>query len=267
MVLPKLLMLGHREALLHKIVFELKFSDGELYYDRAGRVIRLVRRDSTEWVASRPGNGEITRFSSTENGCQFTFTARKLDGIIEQSTGGEPLTEENAQSFADQMSTISEAVLTELAISQVVRIGCRIWYLFKADSKTEGAEWIRDLGFCHLAPTIEGQLGVFEDLSVSAVYSGEDRKYRLGIETVERADKLTVGNATIQVDPRSLPKKQRQAYQAKLKEQRRKDQNPEFAASIDVDCYLEDPSEYDVKDFILTSLQKCFPAVSNIVEK
>lgn len=259
----KVLRIRGRELLLFRIVYEVRYADGDVYFDRAGRVVRQLRRDSADWLPVR--SAEHTKLASIVNGGQFTFNSKKMDGVIEQGAGEAALTDADCVSFAEQAAEISETVISELAISQFLRIGCRVWYLAGASDKADGVDWVQSLEIFSVNPRVAAEFGgTIKDFLFLSEFPGEDRNYRFGVDTWTRQQKLELGQTTIQLDPKSLHTNQREAFKKKLKLQRRIEQNPEYAISFDLDSYLDDPVEVDVKDFILTSYKKFHSAIVSI---
>jgi hypothetical protein len=87
------------------------------------------------------------------------------------------------------------------------------------------------------------------------VIDGEERKFRISVNAVERTEKLDVGSEFLRQLPRNLPKKQREHLLAQLQAKRRLLLNPQSAVMIDVDAYIEDPIEIAPTDFITESLK------------
>lgn len=98
--------------------------------------------------------------------------------------------------------------------------------------------------------------GQFESAGIAAVIAGNDRKFRVAFNAIERHAQLDLGEGLLQVRASSLSKKQNKHLQKQELVKRRMRSNPEYAALIDIDAFQEEPDSVDPRDFIETSLQQ-----------
>jgi len=62
-----------KAAILHKIVFEVRYRYGYTYLDKCGKTINLIMRDAPEWIvrADQP-NPQLAPMVSSETVASFT---------------------------------------------------------------------------------------------------------------------------------------------------------------------------------------------------
>lgn len=242
--------LADRDLLLHRIVFEVRYADGSLYYDRCGRVIRRFKK-STKWISERAVAIDRAVLRSMESGLQFTFGVDKLDSTLEQQQGGPELTPDVVDAFVAETADACELVQDELALEQLTRVGVRAWYFVPAGSTKEAETWMSSLGLFSLNPNLATAFGGdFEGSSATAVIKGEDCHYRIALASGERTHQHSHWLSMIVNDPKALHSDQRKLYREKARIEHLKTHNPEFVAILDIDAYVEDPVECDARYYI-----------------
>src|SRR5215471_10104339 len=109
---PKLRMVRGKEAILQKIVFELRYWYGMTYLDRCGRTVNEIMREHPEWtLLSDHPNPQDAPLVSITNGCVFHFSGRKLDLALERELGKEPLEATDVEAFALQVGEVTSLVV------------------------------------------------------------------------------------------------------------------------------------------------------------
>jgi hypothetical protein len=245
-----------KEPILHKLVFELRYRYGFTYLDRCGRIANMILQTSPEWiVAAENVNPQNAPMTSLVNGCAFTYSALKLDFTLDQTVGGPAFQQSDIDHFVVQVDQLTSIVVDQLGLREFTRIGARAWYLFACNDKQEAETWLQGLKYYSVDDKLSsGFEGKVESLGVAVVISGEERKYRIAFNGVERQASIEIGSTALSIRPRSLSKGQNQFLKQQLKEQRRIKQNPGFAAMIDVDAFLDDPAVIDPSEFVRTSI-------------
>ena len=246
-----------RDAVYHKAVFEVRYEHGMVYLDRCGTTANRIMATYPEWlvrddVVSPQGAPLI----NVVTGAQFSFGTQKYDFSLNQPVGkGAALTKADLATFSSQVDGVARIVHEELGLHRFLRLGFRIWFMFATDSEHESNKWIRDLGVCSVTPEVSRAFGgELESEGYVLVVNGDDRRFRIAINAVERLEVLDLGVEALTALPRRLPKKQREALLEQLKAKQRVLSNPETAVMIDVDAYVEEPIEVDPADFITQSL-------------
>lgn len=129
---------------LLKIVFEVRYSDGELYWDLSGRVRRTLSTLDKGWdsvlLATPDGHWGIRRsVPATPAGAQAldvsgSFGCLKLDLAAQWPVVTPPLAPETDRTCAI-MVPAAECVLSALSIEAITRVGLRMLSFFKFSSR------------------------------------------------------------------------------------------------------------------------------------
>lgn len=259
--MTKTTRVGGREALLHKVVFDVRYRFGFSYLDSCGRTANTIMREFPEWfLRSDSPNPQNAPLVSLRNGCLFNFSALKYDLSLERPTGEAPLLEDNVAQFSSQAESLHAIIIDNLGLEVFTRMGCRAWYLFPCSSKEDSEEWLMGLGCYSIFDSLVKAFGSRVDsTSMSVVILGEDRKYRIAFNGVERRAEIDMGQGILGVRPRDLHEGQHKFLVEQQRLKTRIRQSPEFAAMIDVDAFLEDPQVIGPKNFIDTSLERFLP--------
>jgi hypothetical protein len=241
-----------KEAILDKIVFELRYQRGFTYLDRCGRMLNALIDDHPEWtVDPNHPNPQSASLISLANSCVLSMGTRKMDLALEIPIGGESLAEDSIVVFADQVDHAASVVMDQLGLDKFDRIGCRLWYVFPAESKEESEEWLQSLGCYSVSQTlIRAFGGAMEALGVAVVISSHDRKYRISFNGVERTATLDLGNAVLNIRIKDLPSGQQELLREQERTKARVRRTPDFPAMIDIDAYVENPEAPDAKAFV-----------------
>lgn len=239
---------------LYKLVFELRYQYGYTYLDRCGKTINAIMRACPEWVLKgEQATPQGTALVSLANQSLFNFSSLKMDFGIEQSATGQ-LARSEVEQFLTQVDLLTVIVIDQLGLKEFTRIGLRAWYLFPSPSKEDAESWIQNLGVMKISESITSEFeGQVESVGISLVLAGTDRKYRIGLNGVEKSAMIDLGSEIMAVrtsaltqDKDRLPKGQnRRVYSP-----------PSFGVMIDIDCYQEDPISIEPRDFVETSLSQ-----------
>jgi hypothetical protein len=241
-----------KPSILYKLVFELRYRYGYTYLDRCGKTINAIMRESPEWVLkSEQASPQGAALVSIANQCSFNFSSLKLDFSIEQPATGE-LTRPEVEQFSSQVDLLTALVIDQLGLREFTRIGLRAWYLFPGPSKEESETWIRNLSIFNVSEqfinSFEGQI---EAMGLSLVLAGTDRKYRIGLNGVEKSAMIDLGSELMALRTSTLPRDRDRLPRGNS---RRLYSPPSFGVMLDIDSYQEDPISVEPRDFVETSL-------------
>ncbi len=252
-----------QEALLHKLVFDVRYRFGFSYLDSCGRTANTIMREFPEWILrSDSPNPQNAPLVSLRNGCLFNFSALKYSLSLERPTGEAPLSDEDASLFSDQAESMHPIVADNLGLEDFTRVGFRAWYLFPCSSKDESEKWLTDCGCYTVAPHLVSAFGSqIDSSSMSVVVQGEDRKYRIAFNGVERRAEIDIGQGILGVRARDLHEGQREFLVKQERAKARLRQSPEYAVMIDVDGFQEDPEVVAPKDFVASCLERFLPSL------
>lgn len=246
-------------SVLQRLAFELRYKHGFNYLDRCGRTINTIQREFPEWVV-RPAdpNPQSAPMINFVNGCVFNFSTQSLGLTLEKPLGSEALSAEDVGTFGEQVEQLSAIVIDQLSLDSFLRMGCRAFYLFPFDTRQEADEWVLKLGAYQFSDElIKAFGGELSTASVAAVVQSDDRKFRIGFESVERSVQLDLGDAVLNVPAHLLPAAERQNQLRKQQRARKlREQNPPFAVMIDLDSFQEEPQLIEAGQFVRSSVQQ-----------
>lgn len=245
-----------RDAILQKVVFEVRYRFGFTYLDTCGRTVNTIMREHPEWLLrSESANPQNAPLLSLSNSCVFNFSALKYDLSLERPPDKDPLSEEDVDLFAQQAEDLHAITVDSLGLREFTRIGFRAWLLFPCSSEEESERWLRELGCYSIEGGLVRAFGASVDSSgFSVVVLGEDRKFRIAFNGVELQAQIDFGQGILGVRARDLHEKQKEFLKKQLAVKKRLRQAPEFAAMIDVDAFQESPKIIAPANFITTSI-------------
>ena len=139
--------LSGTEAVLQKIVFEIKYFYGMTYLDRCGKTVNAIMSNYPEWtLAGDQPNPQAAPLVSLDNAARFHFGTKKLDMSLERRIGDDGLTVSEVDKFAIQSEAVSAEVISQLGLNVFSRIGLRAWFVFANDSSEATEKWLNALG-------------------------------------------------------------------------------------------------------------------------
>ena len=246
------------QALLQRVVFELKYRFGFIYLDVCGHTVNTIQKTSPEWILrSDSPNPQAAPLVSLRNGSVLNFSSLKLDLSLEKPIGDGTLSDEDFKDFVEQTNETSAIIIDLLGLNDFSRIGFRAWYLFAKDSREQSEKWLLDLGLYSFSDFFKNKFaGDLESAGVSVVVAGTDAKYRIAFNGVERQAQFDFGQGLLNIPARSLNKGQREHLQKQMEVKKRMRQNPEFAIMIDIDCFVDDPEIIEPTDFIQKNVEE-----------
>ncbi|MCI0622491.1 MAG: hypothetical protein L0387_12660 [Acidobacteria bacterium] len=256
--MDKSIFVKGKSSILHKVVFELRYDQGFTYLDKCGRTVNEITRNYPDWMIKGSGpDPNNAALVSIKNGCLLNFSSFKYDLSLEKALGGTPVSVDQFTEFVDQVSDISYILMDQLGLKEFKRIGIREWHLFPGEDKESSERWLSGMGCYTISPRLcEAFDGKVESTGVTVIIDGLDRKFRIGFNQVERSAQLDLGQEILHVRASSLSKNQDKVLRQQMQVRRRLLANPEFAAMIDIDAFIEDPSFVDPRDFVETSTRQ-----------
>ena len=251
-------LIGEKEPVVHKLVFELCYDHGYTYLDRCGATLNSIMRERPHWIMGDAAvSPQGAPLMNTNNNSEFHFSSLSMAFSIEQGLGMNTVLEDQLQSFFEEIEPVSGIVQAELGLTTFTRIGLRTWYLFGCDNKEEAEKWIEDLDCFRVSPKLsEAFHGTLNAAGFSAVIDGGDRCFRLAVHGVERSFTLNMGKEITNISPRRLSKDQQAYALEKLKTRKEHTHRPHFAAMIDIDAYQEMPTRVEPSDFAISSFEQ-----------
>ena len=117
--------INNKSAIIHKLIFEVRYRWGYTYLDKCGRTVNRIMRERPEWIpfGSDP-NPQNAPLISTKNGSRFNFSALKYDISLEQSANQQQtLSRDNIDDVSTQIDYLANIVNDELNLNEFDRMG------------------------------------------------------------------------------------------------------------------------------------------------
>jgi hypothetical protein len=229
------------KPLLQKIVFELRYAQGHRYLDRCGETFIEIEDRAPGWVPQEvtPSNGALIHL---EKEILFNFNSYKLDAVQEDP--------KDTKEFRDQVALLADIVCRNLGISSFIRIGVRFIFLYPATSMEEAEEMVRRSQVATPNPRLVEKCGhSLQAQKHIFIFQEGNAGRRIEIGALRR-EEGRLAPQLLAVEPRNLPKGQREALIRKLQETRRYSEDPRFSLQVDIDNYEYDPDAFSVPSFV-----------------
>jgi hypothetical protein len=227
---------------LEKVVFELRYEHGHRYLDRCGEtLLQIESRLPQEWIPQEinPSQGSLI---NPAKDIVFNFNSYKLDASQDHP--------KDLKDFTAQVSALADVVCTNLDLNTFIRIGIRFYYFYPAESIERAEAMVRAANFGTLGPKLSSLFGS-EATAQKHIFIFEDGRMGRRIEIgAVRRETGKVPASLLAVEPRLLPRGQRQALAQRLVDARMYSQDPKFAMQIDSDNYELEPESFSVGSFI-----------------
>jgi hypothetical protein len=154
-----------RTEVIHRFIFELRYEEGFLYWDRAGAVARELSK-GLGWKMQAIDTNHCILKKAEEN-LTFSFGPHKLDLTQSQNESVAALLP--ASEFAGLADRFSDTVMRYLDSPYPLRIGFRVWRLYPTKSQEDAECRVRQLKFYRLDPSVPECLGRPSEASFSLV--------------------------------------------------------------------------------------------------
>lgn len=233
----------------HRLIFELRYECGELYWDRCGRIARTLAHVKGWAVQSVDVNGCHIR--NEDLNLVFTYSPAKLDLTQSQSKDVSNLLSHGE--FAAIAEEFSETVVRALEVDTFPRIGFRVWTLYETQSVEDATQRIGKMSFFRPCKELIG-LGEPSHLSFGVVVDRPRQKIRIAVTPFEQQIHLAPSViAAARAEARKHWKEQRSVRIQKMKAQKAIKAYPSVGLMIDLDSYIEEvpyPDELSVGTFV-----------------
>jgi hypothetical protein len=130
-------------------------------------------------------------------------------------------------------------------------VGYRESISFACGSREESEGWLRELRLVSVAPGLSAAFGgAIDAAGVALVIVGETCRYRIALNGMERPAQIPFGEAALAVRASAVDKGQRRALLDALKQKRARQIDSAFSVVLDIDAYLVEPEEVDLRAFV-----------------
>jgi hypothetical protein len=249
-----------KEPFLRQIVCEVRYLDGQSYLDHCGRILKGLLREAPEWVVAPEPTAKGTTVYNILTGTQLGISMQAASLSLDKSSTDELIDPNEVEKFLHLVDEILGKVLDELEVTEFARIGYREYHHFSFSSKEESEKWLQSLGLVAVSPALYQAFQATPDaLGVAVIMQGENCRYRIGLNGIERSAQIPVGDQALNVRASAVPQKQKQVLLEALKMKRQRQISSAFAVVVDVDAFLVDPDEPDLSAFIQEQAKTILP--------
>jgi hypothetical protein len=260
-------LLKGKEPFLRRMVSEVRFHDGQLYFDHTGRLLKKLVRDSA-WVISPDPTTQGTTVFHVIEGLRLSFSMHVASLDLDWSNSDDVINAEDAERYIGRAEETLGFIVDELEVTAYERLGFRQWYYFSFESKEETEDWLRDLRLFAVSPTLAASFAAApEAMGISFVMQGQECHYRIALNGIERAAQLPMGETTLNVRASAVSEKQKAVLMEALKQKRQKQINSSYAAVLDIDTYRKEPKSLDLAQFLKASLDGNLERFRNALPK
>lgn len=240
-----------KEPQLRRMVYEVRYRDGQLYLDRTGRFLKELLREFPEWVLTPEPTTQGTSLIDLRTGIRLALSLTSASVSLDRGASDELIETAEVAKFIDQAESLLNRILDELEVKVFERVGYREFYYFPFANKDESEEWLRGLGLFVVEPELYRAFGAAPDtLGFMVMMKGEECRYRLALSGVERSAEVPVGDTVLSIRETTASSNQKKALFDVLKKNRQRQINSAFSVVLDLDAFLLEPEAFDTRQFI-----------------
>ncbi len=223
-------------AVRHRLVFELRYERGELYWDRCGRVARAVA--NREGWATNVIDANGCHIRNEDDNLVFSFSSTGVSLTQTQNRDVQEVLP--ADRFAALAEELSEMVVAALEVDALPRMGFRTWTLYPTASLDDATLRVSRMSFFAACSALT-DLGELSYPSHSVVIARPDRMVRVAVTPFEQQVNLAPSLlAAARQRAHEHWQDQRKVLIEKLKAQRAIKAYPSLGIMVDMDAYIED---------------------------
>lgn len=240
-----------KEPLLRRSVCGVGYQDGQLYLDHCGRLLKRLLGETPDWILAPEPTPQGTTLYNLRTGTQLGFSVSAASLSLDKSAADETIEADEFNEFLGQVDSTLALVFDELEVSRFTRVGYREFYYFSFGTKEESETWLRELGLVTVAPSLyQAFAGTPDVLSMAIVLQGEECRYRIALNGIERPAQIPFGQTILGVKASATAKNQKQVLLETLRKARQRQVNSAFAVELDIDAFLLDPESFELRDFV-----------------
>lgn len=244
-------LLHGKEPILRHMTCEVRYEGGYLYLDHCGRLLKKLVGDEAEWIVATQPTPQGTTAYNVLAGTSLGFNFRSASLTLDRTAADEMIEAEEVEKFIRQACDMLEKVIDELEVAEFTRVGYREKYYFPFESKEDSEKWISELGLFSVSPSfLQAFQATPEALGVALVVQGQDCRYRIALNGIERPAQVPVGDSSVVMHATTATKKQKRMLLEAMKKQRQRQINSAFAVVLDIDAFLLEPAECDLAGFV-----------------
>jgi len=168
------------DLMLSKVIFELRYDEGYLYWDKCGVTLLDIKRNFPEWKWEGIST-ELARLKDNTRNMELVFNYENIRFIQNEV--------ENLNQLKETTGKITPLIVKNFEINKFKRVGNRYQYVFPLENPEQGKKIIRKSSLMVIP---EEKLSLFGENSTKSnfvVYiENENYRYRIELVGIERVE-------------------------------------------------------------------------------
>ncbi len=178
---------------LNKVILQLRYDEGHLYWDRCGALLLDIQKEFPEWKWEK--GQEVGFLINTKRSMELLFNYSNIRFIQNEV--------ENLNQFKEATGKIAPFIVEKLEIKKFKRVGNRYLYVLPLENPEQGKQIIQKSRFIQIP---EGKLTLFGEKPVKTAFfvyiENKNSHYRIELGCIERIEVPK----NIKIDERFNPK-------------------------------------------------------------
>lgn len=170
---------------LNRVILELNYDEGYLYWDNCGATNLEIRKKFPNWIWQK-STTELSAFRENKKRMELLFNIQQIRFIQDEV--------DNLNQFKEAATEITPIILQHLQIDTFSRIGNRFIYVSPLDNIEKGREIIQK---SRLIEIPKEKLSLFGENPAKAGFrlfiKNGDLQYRIEITTIKRIERSGIG--------------------------------------------------------------------------
>lgn len=170
---------------LTRVILELRYDNGFLYWDNCGATNLEIIRNFPNWKWEGTSI-ELSTFKEAKKKIELLFNIHHIRFIQNEV--------DNLNQLKKTATEIAPIILKNLQISTFSRVGNRFYYVLPLENIEQGKEIIKKSSFIEIPEKRLGLFGKDPKKTSFLVYVEEgNRQYRIELTTIKRIDSAGIG--------------------------------------------------------------------------
>jgi len=179
---------------LNRVILELRYDDGFLYWDNCGATLLEIRRHFPEWELIRT-DVELAVLKEKRKKMEVSFNYKSIRFFQDEV--------DNLNQFKEATKEITSLILEKLQINKFSRVGNRFFFHLPLHNIKEGETIIQKSRFVELDPK---KVSLFEGepykYAFTVYLKNKDRQFRIELTTVERLEPIEITTTSEKFNPK-----------------------------------------------------------------
>ena len=231
------------KTFLDLLIFEIRYSYGNLYWDRCGQTVLDIETQCDGWFSARDDKN-VGRLENPEKRMTLIFTESSINLATKkpENLDNDIIAEEALKSW--------KIIRANLGLEEYDSVGCRFHFLKPTNSVDESEVLIEKSELNVRIPDHVKELDYDLNIrQVIAIFEKEDMEYRVELKGITRSEGIDPAGL-LSIRPKAMPKRQKEYRLQKMKQLAEYSVDPMYAVMLDIDCVKYNPEQISVGEYI-----------------